>query len=183
VQPTTEEAVEASVSEAPEGNPEEFVDLVRRHQSMVFGMAYSSLRDRSAAEEVAQDVFLDLHRNLASLQSPAHVVNWLRRVTAHRVIDRRRKFRFLAPLIEIVREPVAPETEHDPMLSETLGQLIGSLPAKQRMVVILRFQEDLDVADIAQTLDISERKVRSHLQWSLALLREKLSRRGMGVFT
>jgi RNA polymerase sigma-70 factor (ECF subfamily) len=177
----TEEAVESSVPKAPAGTPEAFVELVRLHQSMVFGMAYSSLRDRSAAEEVAQDVFLELHRNLESLQSPTHVVNWLRRVTAHRVIDRQRKFRFLAPLVEIVREPAAADTQRDPMLAEVLGQLVASLPAKQRMVVILRFQEDLDVADIARTLDMPERRVRSHLQWSLALLREKLSRRGMGI--
>jgi RNA polymerase sigma-70 factor (ECF subfamily) len=177
----TEEAVESSVPEGQAGGPEAFVELVRQHQSMVFGIAYSSLRDRSVAEEVAQDVFLELHRSLASLESPTHVVNWLRRVTAHRVIDRRRKFRFLAPLIEIVREPAAPEPQRDPMLTEVLEQLVASLPAKQRMVVILRFQEDLDVADIARTLDISERKVRSHLQWSLALLREKLARRSKGV--
>jgi RNA polymerase sigma-70 factor (ECF subfamily) len=177
----TEAAVESGAPEALAGNAEAFVDLVRTHQAMVFGMAYSSLRDRAAAEEVAQDVFLELHRNLPTLQPGPHAVNWLRRVTAHRVIDRQRKFRFLAPPIEIVREPAAPESQHDPMLSDLLGQLIASLPATPRMVVILRFQEDLDVADIARTLDISERKVRSHLQWSLALLREKLSRRGMGV--
>jgi RNA polymerase sigma-70 factor (ECF subfamily) len=148
---------------------------------MVFGMAYSFLRDRSVAEDVAQDVFLELHRSLASLQSSAHVVNWLRRVTAHRVIDQQRKFRFLAPLVEIVREPAAPDTQRDPMLADVLEQLVASLPARQRMIVILRFQEDLDVGDIARTLDMSERRVRSHLQWSLARLREKLSRRGIGV--
>jgi len=163
------------------GSPEAFVDLVQRHQSMVFSMAYSFLQDRSAAEELAQDVFLELHRNLASLQSRLHVVNWLRRVTAHRAIDRQRKFRFLTPLVEIKREPVAPAVQHDPILTEVLGQMIASLPAKQRMVVILRFQEDLDVADIARTLDMPERRVRSYLHWSVALLREKLTRRGGGI--
>ncbi len=82
-------------------------------------------------------------------------------MTAHRVIDRQRKFRFLAPLVEIVREPAAPDTQRDPMLAEVLGQLVASLPAKQRMVVILRFQEELEVADIARTLDMTERRVRS----------------------
>jgi RNA polymerase sigma-70 factor (ECF subfamily) len=66
-------------------------------------------------------------------------------------------------------------------VTEVLGQLVASPPVKPRMVLILRYQEDLDVPEIAQTLDMSERRVRSHLQWSLALLREKLSRRGMGV--
>jgi RNA polymerase sigma-70 factor (ECF subfamily) len=177
----TKAAAESTVPETSLGSREAFAELVGRHQSMVFGMAYSFLRDRSAAEELAQDVFLELHRNLASLQSPAHVVNWLRRVTAHRAIDRQRKFHFLARLVDMEREPAAPETQHDPMLAEILGQIIASLPARQRMVVILRFQEDLNVADIARTLDMPERRVRSYLQWSLALLREKLSRRGGGI--
>ena len=55
-----------------------------------------------------------------------------------------------------------------------------SLPAKARAVVILRYQEDLDPADIARTLEMPVRTVKSHLQRSLALLRDKLGRaRGM----
>src|ERR1700691_6286848 len=75
------------------GDADSFASLVKQHQSMVFSIAYSALRDRSVAEEVAQDVFLELHRVLPVLDSPAHVVNWLRRATAHRAIDRQRRQR------------------------------------------------------------------------------------------
>ena len=176
----TSAPVEQVVPEHPEDNLESFGALVDRHQSMVFSMAYSFLRNRASAEELAQDVFLELHRNLGRLESPDHIVHWLRRVTAHRAIDRQRSFRFWAPLAALLPEPaVQASSEADPWLTETLAQLIAALPPKQKMVVILRFQEDLDVAEIARTLDIPERKVRSHLQWSLALLREKLARRGV----
>src|SRR5580658_5063822 len=93
------------------GDPDAFAALVKQHQAMVFSIAYAALRDRSAAEEVAQDVFLELHRVLPVLDSPAHIVNWLRRATAHRSIDRQRRqrtwFRFLWPL-EQSPEPAAP---------------------------------------------------------------------------
>jgi RNA polymerase sigma-70 factor (ECF subfamily) len=71
----------------------DFAELVSEHQSMVYSLAYHFLRDRTAAEEIAQDVFLELHLHLGELQSPEHVVFWLRRVTANRCIDETRRRR------------------------------------------------------------------------------------------
>ncbi len=153
-----------------------FAELVRKHQAMVFSMAYSFLRDRAAAEEVAQDVFLALHRALETLESPAHVVNWLRRVTAHRSIDRQRRARPLWAL-EDVQEPAAPTSTGDVLLAEALRRLIGTLPEQARMVMILRYQEDMDAGEIGEVLEMPVGTVKSHLQRSLKLLREKLARK------
>ena len=49
----------------------DFADLVREHQSMVFSLSYHFLHDRDLAEEVAQEVFLALHRHMADIKSPA----------------------------------------------------------------------------------------------------------------
>jgi RNA polymerase sigma-70 factor, ECF subfamily len=154
-----------------------FADLVREHQAMVFSIAWHFLRDRTLAEEVAQDVFLQLHRNMAGLKTPAHVSFWLRKVAANRAIDysRSRKLRAYLPL-ENAPEPHAAGGNADPMLSRRLRTLLASLPGKARMVMIMRYQEDLDPADIAELLGMPVRTVKSHLQRSLALLREKLSR-------
>lgn len=161
---------------AVSGDVDAFTELVKKHQSMVFSMAYAFLRDRSMAEEVAQDVFLELHRSMPTLQSPAHVTNWLRRVTAHRSIDRQRRSRPLWALDQ-VQEPAAPARQGDPMLAETLRQLIATLPDKPRLVMILRYQEDLETAEIGEILDMPLGTVKSHIQRSLKLLKDKLSRR------
>jgi RNA polymerase sigma-70 factor (ECF subfamily) len=86
----------------------DFETLVRRHQAMVFSIALHFLHDRPAAEELAQDVFMQLHRHLSAMQSAEHVTFWLRRVTTHRCIDysRRRRFNFLR--LDAVPEPAAP---------------------------------------------------------------------------
>jgi RNA polymerase sigma-70 factor (ECF subfamily) len=73
-----------------------------------------------------------------------------------------------------VREPASPAAEGDVLLQGTLRQLIAELPPKPRMVMILRYQEDLDPADIAAILDVPVRTVKSQLQRSIALLRGKL---------
>ena len=75
-------------------------------------------------------------------------------------------------LPEVARDTTAP----DPLMKEHLWRLIGSLPEKQRMIMILRYGEDMEVDDIARAMQIPARTVWSHLQRSIALLKEKASR-------
>jgi RNA polymerase sigma-70 factor (ECF subfamily) len=64
----------------------------------------------------------------------------------------------------------------DPFLARRLQQLVASLPGKARLMVILRYQEDLSAEDIAQILDMPAATVKSHLQRALAMLRDKVVR-------
>ena len=164
---------------ASETGPD-FAELVREHQSMVFSVCWHFLHDRDLAEDVAQEVFLGLHRNLGSIQSAAHAGNWLHKVAVQRSIDagRRRSRRPQVALADVA-EPAAETVVRDPMLGETLRRLIATLPETPRMVMILRYQEDLDPAEIGQAMEMPVATVKSHLQRSLALLREKLARRGV----
>src|ERR1700694_1796696 len=135
---------------------------------MVFGLSYHFLHDREAAEEVAQEVFLALHRHMAEIESPAHAVFWLRKVTVRRSIDesRRRKRRPQVAL-EAVAEPAAAFSPGDPLLGEVLRRLIATLPETPRTVMIMRYQEDLDPSEISELLDMPVGTVKSHLQRSL----------------
>jgi RNA polymerase sigma-70 factor (ECF subfamily) len=156
----------------------DFASLVRQHQAMVFSIAWHFLHDRALAEELAQEVFLTLHQHLATLESPEHVLFWLRRVTSNRAVDvaRRRQRRPMVSLDD-VPEPVAVTASGDPLLGTALRKLVAALPEKARMVVILRYQEDLDPVEIAKVMGIPVGTVKSQLQRALALLREKLSRK------
>lgn len=159
----------------------DFSELVREHRSMVFSVAYHFLHDRDLAEEVAQDVFLSLHRNLGSLESAAHAGHWLRKVAVQRSIDAaRRRTRRPQIALEDIAEPSVRPSPGDPLLGELLRKLIVTLPEGPRMAMVLRYQEDLDPAEIAEVMGIPLGTVKSHIQRSLALLREKLARRGVG---
>ena len=152
------------------------------HQSMVFSIALRILGDRSAAEEAAQDVFLELHAKLAELESDEHVLYWLRRVTVHRAIDLlRRRQRSLEiamdwnDLPEIADRSHAAMNDDLPLIGQ-LQQLVGSLPAVPRSVLVLRYQEDMSPDEISSVLNMPVATVKSHLQRSLRLLREKAAR-------
>ena len=167
-----------TLARSAQGDSSAFAEIVREHQAMVFSIAYHFLHDRWLAEELAQEVFLQLHKNLAGVESPAHLKFWLRKVASHRSIDqaRRRKLQPKVALEEIPEPAIAPQAG-DPMLAGKLRRLVAALPEKSRLVVILRYQEDLEPAEIAEVLEMKVRTVKSHLQRSLALLREKLARR------
>ncbi|MDQ6705910.1 MAG: RNA polymerase sigma factor, partial [Acidobacteriota bacterium] len=110
-------------------------------------------------------------------ESPAHVMFWLRRVTSNRCVDesRRRKLRPRLSLEE-VPEPVANSPARDPMLAATLQKLVATLPEKARLVVLLRYQEDLEPVEIAEVLEMPVSTIKSHLHRSLGVLRAKLER-------
>ena len=144
---------------------------------MVFSIAYHFLHDRALAEEVAQETFLQLHKHLASLESPEHALYWLRRTASNRCIDYARHRR-LAPQValDVIPEPASFDRPGDPLLSRRLRQLVASLPPRQRMVVVLRYQEEMEPEEIARVLHIPVGTVKSQLQRSLAVLREKVAR-------
>ena len=155
-------------------------DALRDHQSMVFSIALHSLRDRSLAEDIAQDVFLRLSTRLDTLQSPGHLVNWLRTVTTRLCIDeiRRRPARSALSL-EGVAEPAAESREADPLLSDHLRRMVAGLPDQARLAIILRYQEDLEPREIADILNASVHTIKSRLQRGLAILRADLERMGV----
>ena len=159
------------------GDARAFADIVQEHQSMVFSIAYHFLHDEGQAEEVAQDVFLRLYRHLASIKTGNHLVFWLRKVTCRCSIDEARKLPKPPPAsLEDVAEPAAEPQDFDPLLSRGLRRMVASLSEDARAVIILRYQEELDLPEIAEILDIPVNTVKSRLQRSLEILRQKFHR-------
>ena len=167
-----------ALAEAAGGDDVAFGSLVRRYQGMVFSLAHRFLRDRSAAEDLAQDVFLELYRNLPGLRSTAHMRFWLRRVACHRCIDRIRKSASQPEAsLDDVSEPAVAPVARDVLLDARLRDLVGQLPPRPRLVMLLRYQEDLEPSEIAAVLDMPVNTVKSHLRRSVSVLREQLSAR------
>jgi len=145
---------------------------------MVFSLALRFLRNREVAEEVSQDVFLQCYRQLGRIETAAHATSWLRRAICHRSIDELRKRRFRPAVgLDDIPEPAAAGATPDLLLRDRLRGMVESLPEKARMVVVLRYQEDLDPTEIAALLDMPVSTVKSHLHRSLAAMRGRLEKR------
>ena len=164
-------------------NAEAFRALVEQHKSMVFSIAYRMVGDYGIAEEVAQDVFLELYRWRERLESEAHVTFWLRRTAMHRATDaiRRRKVRPEAAAEEweeglhqgVFGGGGVREAYRAAALSARLERALLTLPEQQRAVVVLRYQEELSPDEIARVTGDTVPAVKSNLQRGIALLRRK----------
>lgn len=174
--PTANEA--ADLQRARAGDRSAFRRLVLVHQDRVYSLALRITGHHADAEELAQDAFLKFHGAMAQVTSPAHLKHWLLRTVAHRAIDRLRQAARqgrILPLeaLEGRAEHLAPEPGGDPMAAAHLHRLLLKLQPDARAVVLLHYQEDLDVSDIAMVLEMPVNTVKSHLRRSVEWLRAR----------
>ena len=176
--PTLTEAApgfsDEQLAKARSGDTAALASLIRAHQRSVYTLALRMLGTRELAEDLTQEVFMQLNRNLKSMASNTHLSFWLRKVTTYRAIDqlRRRSRIEMTPLDDEV--PLHSTADGgDPLLQRHLQRLLLELSPPARAVLLLRYQEDLDPIDIARTLDKPINTVKSHLKRSLEILRQR----------
>ncbi len=167
--------MDTTLQRAVAGDHESFAELIREHQDMVFSIAWHFLHDRDRAEEIAQEVFLQMYRTLGEIESEAHLRFWLRRVTANRCIDESRRGRWrIVTLDEAADVAHDADEQRDPLLGRRIRQMLQRLPAQQRLAITMRYQEGLEPSEIGAVLDMPLNTVKSHLRRGLSALREWL---------
>ena len=167
-----ETAADSVLARAQQGDHEAFAAIIEEYQSLVYGIAFNFLSDRAVAEEIAQDVFLQLYRSIAAIHSHVHLLHWLRQVVSRRCIDQTRRNRFRKVDLDDVELTTSPKLP-DPFLAQQLRARIAELPDLQRIILTLRYQEDLGPGDIGRTLGLPENTVKSHLHRALTALRKE----------
>ena len=137
-----------------------FEQLLERHEAQIFRMAVLMLRDHGRAEEVTQDVFLQLWRALPRYDGRAAPSTWLYTIARNACLSavRAASHRRTSPLDD-VSEPAAPMPPYDP----DVRGLVSRLPEMQRDVVTLFYLQDRSLKDVALALDMPEGTVKSHL--------------------
>ena len=167
--------MDEQLSKARAGEPAALAALVRAQQRAVYSLALRMLGTRDLAEDLTQDVFMEMNDHLTAIDSWEHLTFWLRRVTTHRAIDQlRRRSRVDITPLDDAAECVSNDVEADPLWQRHLQLLLAKLTPDARAVVLLRYQEDLDPVDIGQTLDMPINTVKSHLKRSLEFMRRSL---------
>jgi RNA polymerase sigma-70 factor (ECF subfamily) len=152
-----------------------FRDLVDRHWRPCYALAYRLTRDAAAAEDIAQEAFLRLHRRGSRLAPDTNFGGYLRRTVVRLVIDRVRRNarRPEVPLPEN-RDPAAPEVSVPEGLAEAVRAHLLRMPRREAEVFTLRVVEDLSTAETADALGIGEGTVRRYLFDAVRRLREAL---------
>jgi RNA polymerase sigma-70 factor (ECF subfamily) len=166
---------------------EDFDAVVRLYWPRVFRFALASLRDRDAAESVAQDCFWKAWRSRARFRGDSSLKTWLMQIAVNLVRDRvrSRRLQFWKWAVEIDEEiQWLPDRGASPQARLEANERIDEiwkataiLPGKQRTVFLLRFVEDMDLLEIAAATGLKEGTVKVHLSRALHAVRLRLGAR------
>src|SRR5881409_373807 len=152
------------------GDPRAFEDLVRAYQHRVFGVALRMLSSGAEAEEVAQEVFLRVHRAIADFRGEAKLSTWLYTIASRLCLnrlaagERRLGRQGEETLLRLPHRGSGPDaTLEQSELEAALHRAIAELPDERRIVVVLRDLEGLAYEEIALVLGLELNTVRSRL--------------------
>jgi len=154
----------ALIQAAQRGDPGAIEDLYRRHWKPAYRAAYLVTRDAHAAEDIAQEAFLQAIRVLDRFDRARPFAPWLHRIVTNRALDWARAHALRRP-VETTLEPAAPDARSD--LSDDIAEAIGRLAPDQRAVIVLRYLLEHTPGEIAEMLDLPRGTVNSRLRRAL----------------
>jgi RNA polymerase sigma-70 factor (ECF subfamily) len=167
----------ALMSEIPRETTASFEQVLRQREAQVLRTAFRILGNWADAEDVAQEVFLRLHRNGLAFSNDSAAGGWLYRVTVNLCLDRTRLMRPSQELPDVAS--LARSAEAAILVEEKKQRLmtaLATLPPKERAAVVLREIEGLSTAEVAAALGSSEVTVRSQISKAMVKLRGILTR-------
>jgi RNA polymerase sigma-70 factor (ECF subfamily) len=185
--PAPTELADETVRRAIAGDRVATRDLVEMYQDRVFALVSRMLsgRGRATVEDVAQDTFLAVFRQLPSFElgGAAKMSTWILAIAARRSIDELRRIRpVLLPDVgrERISESRGDERAVRRELAAAIETAVSDLSPELRAAFLLREYHDLEYADIARELAIDLGTVKSRLARARAALRARLAEVGHG---
>lgn len=178
------------IQQLREGDEQAFKSLVTNYQDLVFNTALGIVQNSEDAEDVAQEVFIQVFRSIDQFKGDARLSTWIYRITTTKALDhirsrkRKKRFAFITSLFgandELVHEPV--DFQHPGVALDRkeqaalLFQMIAQLPENQKVAFTLHKTEELSYQEIADVMQLSVSAVESLLFRARQNLRKLLEK-------
>ena len=162
------------------GDDTAFAELVDRYKDLVYGLIYRMVRDRGLADDLAQDVFLKVHRGLPYFRGEARLSTWIFRIVQNVCVQSRTSWRPDVPL----------EDGHDDRPPQQVGSVdqafgaiedrdrldkaLAQLPPNYRMLVVAHYMRGVQYESLAEAINLPLGTVKTHLYRAKRRLRELL---------
>ena len=148
------------------GNIDSFNIMVNKYQSNIIKFVYGMIKDKEAAEDITQEVFITIYNKLYMYNPQYKFSNWILQIARNKCIDYIRKYKrvYEANIEEIInvssKEPSPEEILEFKELKVVVERFINGLGDIDRQIVILRYTEDLTFLDISEIMTMSESAVK-----------------------
>ena len=163
------------------GDEQAFEELVEAYRNLVFGLIARTMQDRSRAEDLAQEVFLRVHRGLPYFRGEARLSTWIYRIVANVCLEQHGKPVGVSSLDEEQKPgamkaatAVVDRQFTDFELRDRLEKAIARLPPNYRLLVAAHYLEGIRYEDLAEALQIPLGTVKTQLHRAKQQLRRML---------
>ena len=142
---------EELVEDVKKGNIDAFEDIVKKYENKVYGIVFHMMKNQNEVEDLAQEVFLKVYKNLDRFKGDSSLYTWIYKITVNLCLDELKKRKNIIYLDEKIsveegeidkelpsNERSQEELYEDKELKENLHRCINKLPDKQKMMIVLR---------------------------------------------
>ena len=145
------------------------------YQAKLSGFIHSNVKDKFAADDILQDVFLKIHNKIDTIKDDDRIQSWIFRVAKNAIVDHYRKARFTDELPDNLTS--VEHDESDEVRKEVASWIvpfIEKLPEKYRQAVLMSEVQGLPQKEIAEELGISLSGAKSRIQRGRAMVKDIL---------
>ena len=178
------------INKLQQGNEQAFKQMVESYQKMVVNTCFGLVHNMADAEDIAQDVFIEVFRSIDKFRADSKISTWLYRIAVNRSLNfirdnKRRKWFWsiedTSRNNNVPMETITHQTAENPGLelegdqrAQILHQAIDSLPENQRIAFTLNKYEDLSYKEISEVMKLSKSSVESLIHRAKINLQKKL---------
>ena len=180
---TDYEVIQACIN----GDKNIFSEIVARYKNLVYSIILRMINNSEEANDLAQEVFIKIYKNLDKYYPDYKLSTWIIRITTNHVIDyRRKKHQELVPIEDVGFELVGDESPEAAYLKEErrkrLNSVVNDLPDMYKIPIVLYHQQGLTYQEISDVIEEPLSKVKNRIFRGRKMLKESLLRMKEGDF-
>lgn len=153
---------------------DQFADYVMEHKHSFYRLSHSYVKNPEDAMDVVQEAIHKALKSVHRLEDASKMHSWFYKIVVNTALDFLRKKKRVQVTDDDTLEFLS-QGESDVYEDQDVKRAIEDLPEMYRVIIILRFFEDLKLEDIAQILDENENTIKTRLYKALRLLKVELS--------
>lgn len=182
---------EELVEKVKKGDADVYEKIIQKYQSKVFGLIYNMTKNQNEIEDLAQEVFIKIYKNLGKFKGDSSLYTWIYKITVNLCLDEMKKRKnviYLDEKIEVddgevnrelpSEDKSQEELYEEKELQEKLHNCINKLPEKQRVMIVLRDIKGFSYEEISKITDVKLGTVKSQINRARLKLKELLDEEG-----
>ncbi|GLC89294.1 RNA polymerase sigma factor [Lysinibacillus piscis] len=174
---------QAVIQDVLAGNKQAYTHIIEQYKNPLYATILRMTRQPHLAQDLVQEVFFKVYEQLGKYEATGSFKSWLYRVAINHCLDELRKKQYKIQNEQFTEEQLI-EAEHPEIIylkrekERQLEQLLSTLPEQERMILLLRYSNELSYEEISELLHISLSDVRNKLHRSKKKMRDEVRKGG-----